>query len=198
MKEKVVYLIHDERRYISRTIIAAFPCFLIAFTYCIFGPVDLTAANRADFSFGWQDVALHYVLIGAFVSAAAAVLTALLRGRIFDCAVCGLAGFGLASYLQGTLLNIELGILNGQTIIWSNYTEHAVLNAALWLVILLLPFALRYFFDKHWIKITCFVSAAVVLMQLAGLTGTLLTLPPLEEEYRLSSQEQFEVSATVF
>ncbi len=144
-------------------------------TFFIFGILDLFLHNKGVLTFLFTDIALPTVLLGLAVCAGMGLLLSLLRGRTLDAVVSLLWGILVAGYIQGTFLNLPLGVLDGQAIVWDAYRGHAVLNLLLWGAIIGLPFVLHALCPKVWKPLMTFVPLVLVGMQLVGLISTITT-----------------------
>ncbi|MEG0751823.1 MAG: sulfatase-like hydrolase/transferase [Oscillospiraceae bacterium] len=123
----------------------------------------------------------------------------LCKGKIFSFVVNCIFGVGLASYIQGNFLNLNLGLLDGSSIPWNEYSAHALINIAIWFIILLIPVGINYFSEKHWAKALAIVSLVLVGMQLTSMVTAVVKTSKTDrlaepESYYLSNQRQFELS----
>jgi hypothetical protein len=187
----------DDRSYVRRLLLAAFPCFLIAFTYLIWGPFDTYYSNSQFFDFTFGDIVIPFLLLGFAGFAVAAAVAALFKGRIFNWIVCIIFGLAIASYIQGMFLNLNLGILDGTAIAWQNYSVHSIINIGVWFLIILVPFTVHYFFRNVWEKVVRVISLALTSVQLVALVAAIISSPVADTktQYYLSGDEQYTVSA---
>lgn len=187
----------DDRTYLKRLGITVFPCFLVSFMYLIWEPVNLFASNIEFFPFTFRDFLIPFLILGiaAFVSSSA--IAALFRGRVFNWIICLIYGFSLASYLQAMFLNLDLGILDGTSIPWQSYSVHSVINILIWLLVILIPFVILYFFKNAWGKIVKSISIILIGAQAVALVMTLIAMPVTNKttKYYLSGEEQYTVSS---
>lgn len=109
---------------------AAFPLFALL----LYLPATLYFANADQFSLRLRDLVLFFVpafVISALV--AFAVLRALprvLRGRLVAVAF----GFGLALWVQGSLLVWQYGTFDGRAIPWEDFRLNGVMDTPVWLL----------------------------------------------------------------
>jgi hypothetical protein len=175
--------------------------FTYAFTFLLFGMLDIFLNNILNFPVRLSDV-LFAVLIGFFpVWIVISGVLFLLPGRFFTVVVSLAVGVLIAVYLQGNILNLllPLGPLTGDSIPWHEYTIHTIINATLWLLIILTPPLVCYFVSsKTWKKIVYIVCIFITGMQGAALGSAYISNAYMlreNAEYYLSREDAFEVSS---
>ncbi|MCR5221252.1 MAG: hypothetical protein K6D90_00075 [Lachnospiraceae bacterium] len=150
--------------------------FLLSYTICFYAPVELFLKNSRNFEFGlmnflWMPVV--FALAVFFVCVLAGFLIAknekagiIYTGVIFAGSLC--------IYVQANFLNMTVGTMNGKEIIWEGYRTKMLL----YLVILLIIFAAVLVFfiikSKLAMKISLFVCALLLFMQIAALISLLI------------------------
>ena len=142
--------------------------------FCLFAPLQLYIANISELWFGiekafWPSMATFLLL---WLASAALGILLYSRRKLFSCYIRLMWGLGLALYIQGNLLPMDYGILNGASVDWGAYRNKAILNALLWLVCLALPFAVARFCPKWVDKVIQYSACGLILVQ-AITTGTL-------------------------
>ena len=172
------------------------PGFLLAFTFCIFAPIDLffTASNELWFSLG--DL-LPGILFFAFcVFVLVTVLAAVLppKASVVFRAVVYAVSFLL--YLQGNVLVIDFGTLNGAEINWGQYTVPMILDAMLWMVVIGLFIFLFFRFRKKFRRIVEIVSVILLVTQIVSLGVFLVRMDTKTEDAFLSTEKLYTVSKT--
>ncbi len=187
---------HDERRFLSRLGPALLIGAALAMTWCVFGPLDVTVRNATSLPFSYHDM-LWPCLLGALLcTVTVGVGLGLLRGRVYDLFLSLAAGFLLASYLQGTFLNLPLGKLDGTAIAWGEHVMHTLANTALWCVLVSLPRLIWALYRKAWKKSLVFLAVLIMGMQSAALVE--LFLAPrdvnIQRDEYLSAVGLYEVS----
>lgn len=84
--------------------------------------------------------------------------------------ICSLiCGIGIALYVQGNFLNVDIGSLDGTAIEWHRYSDNAIINFVIFSLIVLIPFPLHYFSRKVWKGFLCFASIMLLIMQIIPL-----------------------------
>ncbi len=173
--EKLAFLWHDKRNWKQRLFNALPVSFAVAYTFCLFQPLEVFIKNNSFLPFGIKTLTPSLILLalGVFVGLGA-VLT-LLRGKIHNAFVSLSVGFLICGYLQCNLLNIDHGTLDGSNVSWHDYRVKTVLNLILWVVLILLPFLTHYLFPKIWKYAARAISALLVVAQTVALIVMLAT-----------------------
>lgn len=118
-------------------------CLFFALTLTLFAATQMVCDNQEEFWFTWAQMAPGVVRVGLWVWGALTLLLAVLPRRAFPWGQGVLLGLGVAALLQGNGLNADYGALNGQAIIWEDYTVYGLINTALWAGILFICLSLR-------------------------------------------------------
>lgn len=118
-------------------------CLFFALTLTLFAATQMVCDNQEEFWFTWAQMAPGVVRVGLWVWAALTLLLAVLPRRAFPWGQGVLLGLGVAALLQGNGLNADYGALNGQAIVWEDYTVYGLINTALWAGILFICLSLR-------------------------------------------------------
>lgn len=118
-------------------------CLFFALTLTLFAATQMVCDNQEEFWFTWAQMAPGVVRVGMWVWGALTLLLAVLPRRAFPWGQGVLLGLGVAALLQGNGLNADYGALNGQAIVWEDYTVYGLINTALWAGILFICLSLR-------------------------------------------------------
>jgi hypothetical protein len=184
---KSQFLFADGRRFRERLLMAALIAAGIAFTLVVFGCIDLFVTNRVLFAYSLLDILPAILGLFVLLTVVLAALMLVWRGRVFDLVASLFAGLLVMLYLQGNFLNLDFGVLVGDNFPWQNYAKEAVLNSAVWLVVVLIPLMVRIVSQKVWRGLVLFVPALLIAMQLVGIVsitaGTDVFSRPPEEAY---------------
>lgn len=145
------------------------PSFALCFTFIFFGPVELTAFNQASLAFDVYDITgiMAVAMLMAFV--AMTLVLALFRGTVFNYLVTAVFALLVCGYLQGNVLNGQMGALTGESIAWASQKQEMLLNFGLWLLVSLTLYFVLYLSKKNWRRLVLFGSALLVVMQAAAL-----------------------------
>lgn len=186
-----------ERLRFGARLLRALPVsFAGAFTFAVFGPIDLITRNGAYLPFAVGDILPLLLLAALGAAAAGGLLLALPRGKAYGWALSLAAGLVLAGYVQGTFMNQRLGPLTGDAVDWARHTGYSFFNAAVWCALMAAPPLLYRFARRVWKRAVTLLAVLLIGMQGAALAATLLTAPAQAraEEY-LSTDGLYEVSS---
>ena len=118
-------------------------CLFFALTLTLFAATQMVCDNQEEFWFTWAQMAPGVARVGLWIWGALTLLLAVLPRRAFPWGQGVLLGLGVAALLQGNGLNADYGALNGQAIVWEDYTVYGLINTALWAGILFICLSLR-------------------------------------------------------
>lgn len=196
IKEKIQALWRDQRSWKVRFPLAALCAFTCVFTFILFGPCEIYIQNMQDMTFSFHTLLPVLLLAGGTAFAALLTVLLLLRGRLFNYAVTLLFAVTLAGYLQGNLLNVNHGTLDGSSVAWSNYQWPMLKNLAVWLAILAAAFTLLYLSRKLWTRAVEFISLLLAAVQTVALVGLIFSanFSGLQDKY-LSTAGMFDLSS---
>lgn len=185
----------DDRPLKQRLWLCLLPSFCLCYTVLFFGPVELYMGNTNAVRFSLADLSLGMGVTCIVAFACMAGVLLLLRGMVLNIAA-GLAfGGAVAVYLQGNMLNLDLGVLDGTAIPWEDYTTWGLLNALIWLVLLALPLVLLAWKRAFFPKVVCYGSALIIAVQTVALVWLLPQAPDISRDYyHIDSEQIFEVS----
>lgn len=173
-----------------------FPCASLVFTLCVFGPLEICANNDASLPYAAYQIIWIFLLVFTAASMLSAGALSLLPKKLFELSVSLVTGVLLASYVQGNFLNTRLDVLDGTAGEWISDVGFLLLNSAIWIIIIALPFILYFAVRKYWKNITIFVSVALILMQGVSLVINFTNeQAPNDTTYYVSNDKFFTLSA---
>ena len=94
----------------------------------------------------------------------------LLRGKIRGVYTSLVFGAGLAFWLQGNFLNLDLGIFNGQSIQWELFRKQELINLGIWFLCLAVPVAIYLWRKKLWNNALRILAGGLVAIQAVTLS----------------------------
>ncbi len=174
----------------------------LTFTVLFFSPAEMYFANKAEFILGGREILLP-MLICALVSAlinAALLLFLRKKAKPVHTAVSVIElGLLMSFYVQMLLFNGKMLSIGSDQTVYLDDTKMVTVNFVLDLLIFFIPAAV-FILSKHYknnslpeiikSKMTAYISAAVIVMQLAGLVSVIAQnsrdLHILDYEYYLS------------
>lgn len=170
-KEKLEWLLNDQRAFKTRLVLAALVCASLVFTVLVFGPLELFATSRSDMLFDLSDIIGALLLVAFFALLIMTGALIILRGRLFDVALCIASSIALGCYIQASFFNGFIGELTGDLIQWHDYTGDAIVNILVWLAIFLIFILLRFFNTKSWQIFVASISALLIVVQFVALVS---------------------------
>ena len=173
--EKLAFLWHDKRNWKQRLFNAIPVSFAVAYTFCLFQPLEVFIKNNSFLPFGIKALTPSLILLTLGVFAVLGAILTLVRGKIHNALVSLSVGFLVAGYLQCNLFNIDHGTLDGANVAWHDYRVKTILNLVLWVFLILLPFLIHYLFPKIWKYAARGIAALLFVAQTVALIVMLLT-----------------------
>ena len=189
------------KRYWRRLKSAFLPCFLLSFMVCIWGSMEVFVSNTANFRFTYLEAMLPLGALCIGCAAALTALIALLRKFPFRLLTAFVFSLALLSYVQNVFLNLDLGLMEGEGVNWSLYTQHSKTNLIIWIAALALLTTILLLLKKT-IRRTIIVYGSLILLLIQGLTFGVVSAQHLtsaaasknETTYVLAGNEQYKVS----
>ena len=98
--------------------------------------------------------------------------------------------------VQGSFMNKNYGLLNGNAVDWSAYTGYGVVNTLVWVVCILVPLIAMLIWKQKKVRpVFLFLSCALILMQGASLVVSFINYPTVTESATPVSYTHLEWSA---
>lgn len=172
--------------------------FFLVFTIIIYAPLEMFLGNINSFEFGldliwWIPLGLAIAVMGLLLGLGFAVNLIFKRiGTILYGAF--LFAIGLAFYIQGNFAGLQLGVMNGAKIDFSEYTSQAFANVFLWVFIILAVFIFLYFLKSRGVKPLLYASAILIGMQSVALFVSISSVDVKTDVSVVSDKGLFEVS----
>jgi hypothetical protein len=164
-KGRLKYLLKDDRKFKTRLLMSLLLSCAVSFTFIVFGIFELTIKNAASLSFSLNEISKGTLLIGFITAVVLTIVLSVFKGRIYDILISFVLALLIGGYLQGNFLNVGIGELNGDGVVWDKLYKEVIINLVIWLFIILLIFALRYFSKKTWRVIAMAIPALLILIQ---------------------------------
>jgi hypothetical protein len=151
-----------------KSLVTLVPLILMPFTFFMFGSIEIVIRNTIGLWFTWLDV-LPTLLISFIASLFLLCFIGLvLSEKVRRYYVALIFGLGLALYVQGNLMPVSYGVLDGLPVAWDDYIIWAIVNTVIWLVLLIIPILIVRFRREISQKILIYVTVVVLFIQ----TGT--------------------------
>ena len=163
-----------------------------AATFFLFGPIQMYLSNISELWFLFDDVIISCLM--GFVLAAVGIIGI---GALFCfwkipfyCYLLFTWGFGFALYIQGNLVPMKAGVLNGAGINWNVFQKEAKFSVVIWIACIILPFLLVRFLPKYWKKIimNCCLTLLAIQFVMVILLCVTTDFPTLKRQIIFSLQ----------
>ena len=158
----------------GRLLTVLFPALLGPLQLFVFGPHTIHAGNLSEFSAPFWSLAVHWFPALALSASGLIALGLLIPERVVRPYVAGLFAFGLLLWLQGNLLIVNYGVLNGQAIDWSVHAGRSSFEIGLWVV---LPIVMVAAAGAVY-TIAPFVSQLLIVLQTFAIVWSAAQAPP--------------------
>lgn len=176
-------------------------CFLLAFMLLIFGPAEIFFANVAEFKFVYGEFAGRMASMAVIGSLIGAVIVACLPSMLRKLLLSVVFGVSIAGYAQVMFINEGLDLLGMNPDGYQVVIGQAVVNAIVWLVLIVLVMILAMWKDKIWKNVVAYGSVFLILIQAVALLSLAMTaedgayVREDEGNWFISGEDQYKVSA---
>ena len=161
---------------LRRAAIAVGLAIVVVANVMAFTPFNLYAGNHDEFSVSLAAILMAYAVPALVAVALLGLPGAALRGQAFERYTAFLAALAVLSWLQGTFLVWDYGVLDGSPIPWLATAWRGVLDTSIWLLVLLVALYGYRRFGRLLIN----AAAVTFVIQLAaiGLAAGSIGHPP--------------------
>ncbi len=173
------------------------PALSLVFTIFIFAPVDLYLSSAEDLWFSLADIAPWLGIMALCAFLIIVLLSWLLPQKLSVAFRAAVYAGSFLLYLQGNLLVLNYGTLNGSDVNWSSYTLPYVLDALLWIAVITLFIFLMFRFRKKFRRIAEAAACILLITQVISLSVFLVqhySGRPEAENRFLAVENEFTVS----
>lgn len=162
-----------------------------------FAPVDLYLTTAEELWFPLGELIPGLLLLALAVFLAVSLLAVFLPTKLSVAFRAAVYAFSFLLYLQGNLLVIDYGTLNGAEVQWSDYTLRYILDAALWIAVIALFIFLMFQFRKKFRNVVEIAACVLLITQVISIGVFLVqhgTAQKEEVKRYLSVKGEFEIS----
>ena len=157
----------------NKTALILSSCFC-TFMFILYAPLELYLTNISEFWFS-----LSHLLPLLCILALLSWLLLILVGRkmplwMQNIYISTLIGMDIAMYIQANFLNLDVGVLNGADIMWSEYKVQFLLNFVVWVICISICIGLYNERKVILKKGLVYLSGAIFLIQLFTLVTLLI------------------------
>jgi len=160
-----LYNTPGKRNYRGRMRAALLTSLAICLSFIFIGCIDLASQNAMDMPFSISEAVPIILFCFAVCFAIMLFVVPLFRGLIFEILLSIALAVLIAGYIQGTFLNIGLGQLTGDEIVWSLYQTKEVTSTIFWICMFVAMFLLWRFAKPVWRGFTIFVPLLLIVIQ---------------------------------
>lgn len=162
-------------------------------TILFFGPLYIYFTNTSEFPYLFSEVLYLFVAMLLLCIAVMLILLLPLKTIIHQKAVSLLFALAFLLWLQGNVIVLNYGLLDGREINWNNYIVYGVIDTALWLILLFVALIKSAFVYKLIKKVTI----ALVLIQVVSLSIAWFQAPeqPYWKKYDVNDKSKYTFSS---
>ncbi len=140
---------------------------LFVFGLMVFVPWNIYLGNYSEFPFLLSDfLGENFLVLIVFIAWLSAILL-VIPPVVSNKLVAIFSGLGLCVYFQAMFMNCFLSEMNGMEPDWGQHQHWRIINAVIWLVIILVPVSLS-FFRHRGTKIISGVSSLFLLLEMVA------------------------------
>ncbi|MDR0875289.1 MAG: hypothetical protein LBN12_03670 [Clostridiales Family XIII bacterium] len=153
---------------------AALPVILgVCLSFILFGCIDLAAQNAMDMPFRIIEAVPVIAVFFAVVFVLLLFVVPLFRGSLFEIILSLAVSLLIAGYIQGNYLNMGLGELTGDQILWDTFQTKMVISAIVWIALFAAIFLLHRFAKPTWRGLTVLAPFLLIIVQAVALVSVL-------------------------
>lgn len=141
------------------------PGILISSILFLFGPFAIYSGNISEFQVSLIDILKYYAVPGVILVVLLLVIGVLLSKKYLSIYVSLLFMTAILLWIQGNFLVWEYGLLDGQSVKWSDNSWRGWVDGALWAILLIIA----CLFYKQIYKVATLSSTALISLQIVYL-----------------------------
>lgn len=175
--------------------LSIFSLFFVMFG--IVGPLEIYNGNIKEFEFGFADFFWMFLVIYGIIWFIGSAVLALFPEKVVNVVIVPAFAISVCCYVQNMFLNKSLTTLDGGHIRWDSIKSTITVNTIVWAVMIILIVALAFILKDKWIKIACYVTYFICIIQLVAAVSIIITVPKSRhyaEELRIDATDQFKVA----
>ncbi len=167
---------------------------LLIFTFFVIGPLGLYVNNISEFWFTIKPL-LFMVLVSGFVLWATITLVlCVLPSKVSTLLSAIIFGLGVATYIQGTYMQMDYGLLDGSPVDWSRFGIWGLLNSAIWVLCIFLPMVYCVVKKSFPIKVVKILTILILTVQTVTVSAALFDVDLFKTKLSVSENGMFELS----
>lgn len=145
---------------------------ILTFTFniIVFAPIEIFYTNKNDFWFKLADILPVIIALFAIVTILLGVVAILLKNKKKEIFLKIIFVLTLGLYIQGNFLNFGYKVLDGSEIQWNLMIGKGMINTAIWILIISLPYIFtKLKKEKQYKKISVICSIFILLIEIITL-----------------------------
>ena len=150
------------------------PGLSLVFTLFVFAPIDLYLAFREELWFPLTCMLRWIAVFGAASFLIITLLSAFLPQKLSIAFRSAVYACSFLAYLQGNLLILNYGELDGRAVNWTAYTLPYVLDALLWIAVIAAFIILMFRFRKKFRRILEIAACILLITQAVSVSFLLI------------------------
>ncbi len=158
------------------------PGLSLVFTLFVFAPIDLYLAFQDELWFPLSYLLRWLAVFGAFSFLIITLLSVFLPRKLSVIFRSAVYACSFLAYLQGNLLILNYGELDGRAINWSAYTLPYILDALLWIAVIAAFVFLMFRFRKRFRRILEIATSILLVTQAVSVSFLLIRQPVKQDE----------------
>ncbi|MCP5049901.1 MAG: sulfatase-like hydrolase/transferase, partial [bacterium] len=164
-----------------------------SFTLLVFGPAYIYFTNSLEFNFSFVDIASRLIAVSLALVVVLALILRRLKTGYYEKSISLLFALSVLLWVQGNLLVWNYGPLDGREIHWNEMWVQGLLDAGIWIGLLILAFKKSGWFAK----IARNGSIAFILIQLLSVSMAMMRAPetPSFKRYYIDESQKYSFSS---
>lgn len=158
------------------------PGISLVFTLFVFAPIDLYLAFQEELWFPLTCLLRWLFVFGAVSFIIITLLSAFLPQKLSVAFRSAVYACSFLAYLQGNLLILDYGELDGRAVNWSDYTLPYILDALLWIIVITVFIFLMFRFRKKFRHILEVAACVLLITQVVSMSYLLIRHPGKQDE----------------
>ena len=140
---------------------------LLFWEYLIWGPLEIYSANQQELNFSYLSFLEPLIVVFLLMTGCSIFILYRLNDKVSYIICYILLCFSIMSYIQAMFLNLKLVEDNGGTIHWEEYELYSYSNMVIWVIGIILLFAIFRMLETTIMKgITSFIALFCLLVQI--------------------------------
>lgn len=176
----------------ERVIITVFASTLLTLTLSLLGPLQLYYTNVLNFPYYFADIWHFFVIITLICTIVLSSGALLLKEALHKKAISFIFILAFLFWLQGNIILVNYGLLDGKEINWGDYKLYGILDTIIWLALLVIGYMKSEFIYKLIKK----ASLGLIIVQTISILITGFQAPeqPEWKQYTIEEKDKYTFS----